>query len=144
MKKLALAICLLLASIAAQAQFEKGTMILNPSVTGLDFSYSKNDDAKFGIGAQAGTFLADGFALMVNAGADWSQPVDIYTLGTGARCYFNTTGVYNNDWGLGIEAGYAYFLSRTVTIEPAVYYKWRFDDSDNSRFGIKVGFGFYF
>ena len=80
MKKLALAICLLLASIAAQAQFEKGTMILNPSVTGLDFSYSKNDDAKFGIGAQAGTFLADGFALMVNAGADWSQPVDIYTL----------------------------------------------------------------
>ena len=68
MKKLALAICLLLASIAAQAQFEKGTMILNPSVTGLDFSYSKNDDAKFGIGAQAGTFLADGFALMVNAG----------------------------------------------------------------------------
>ncbi|BDW79469.1 hypothetical protein BFINE_52640 [Bacteroides finegoldii DSM 17565] len=46
--------------------------------------------------------------------------------------------------GVGIEAGYAYFLSRTVTIEPAVYYKWRFDDSDNSRFGIKVGFGFYF
>ena len=80
MKKLALAICLLLASIAAQAQFEKGTMILNPSVTGLDFSYSKNDDAKFGIGAQAGTFLADGFALMVNAGADWSQPVDMWLL----------------------------------------------------------------
>ena len=136
-------------------------MILNPSVTGLDFSYSKNDDAKFGLGAQVGTFLADGFALMVNAGADWSQPKDTYTLGTGVRCYFNTTGIYigggldwerirlkggehNNDWGVGIEAGYAYFLSRTVTIEPAVYYKWRFDDSDNSRFGIKVGFGFYF
>ena len=32
MKKLALAICLLLASIAAQAQFEKGTMILNLTV----------------------------------------------------------------------------------------------------------------
>ena len=39
MKKLALAICLLVVSIAAQAQFEKGKMILNPSVTGLDFSY---------------------------------------------------------------------------------------------------------
>ena len=65
MKKLALAICLLVVSIAAQAQFEKGKMILNPSVTGLDFSYSKNDKAKFGIGAQAGTFLADGIALMV-------------------------------------------------------------------------------
>ncbi len=161
MKKLALALCLLAVSFTAQAQFEKGTMILNPSVTGLDFSYSKNDDAKFGIGAQAGTFLADGFALMVNLGADWSQPKDTYTLGTGMRCYFNTTGIYlgggfdwervrykggghNNDWGLGIEAGYAYFLSKTVTIEPAVYYKWRFDDSDNSRFGVKIGFGFYF
>ena len=54
MKKLALALCLLAVSFTAQAQFEKGTMILNPSVTGLDFSYSKNDDAKFGIGAQAG------------------------------------------------------------------------------------------
>ena len=161
MKKLALVLCLLAVSFTAQAQFEKGTMILNPSVTGLDFSYSKNDDAKFGIGAQAGTFLADGFALMVNIGADWSQPKDTYTLGTGMRCYFNTTGIYlgggfdwervrykggshNNDWGLGIEAVYAYFLSKTVTIEPAVYYKWRFDDSDNSRFGVKIGFGFYF
>ena len=69
-------------------------MILNPSVTGLDFSYSKNDKAKFGIGAQAGTFLADGIALMVNVGADWSKPVDEYTLGTGMRFYFNSTGVY--------------------------------------------------
>ena len=97
MKKLALVLCLLAVSFTAQAQFEKGTMILNPSVTGLDFSYSKNDDAKFGIGAQAGTFLADGFALMVNIGADWSQPKDTYTLGTGMRCYFK----YNGDlsWG---------------------------------------------
>ena len=160
MKKLALAICLLVVSIAAQAQFEKGKMILNPSVTGLDFSYNKNDKATFGIGAQAGTFLADGIALMVNLGADWSKPVDGYTLSTGMRFYFNSTGVYlgggldwnrfrydggshRTDWGLGIEAGYAYFLSRTVTIEPAVYYKWRFNDSDMSRFGIKIGCGFY-
>ena len=72
MKKLALALCLLAVSFTAQAQFEKGTMILNPSVTGLDFSYSKNDDAKFGIGAQAGTFLADGFAFN---GKYWSRLV---------------------------------------------------------------------
>ena len=137
-------------------------MILNPSVTGLDFSYSKNDDAKFGIGAQAGTFLGRWYCF---DGKCRSRLVATrrmtYTLGTGMRCYFNTTGIYlgggfdwervrykggshNNDWGLGIEAGYAYFLSKTVTIEPAVYYKWRFDDSDNSRFGVKIGFGFYF
>ena len=103
MKKLALAICLLVVSIAAQAQFEKGKMILNPSVTGLDFSYNKNDKATFGIGAQAGTFLADGIALMVNLGADWSKPVDEYTLGTGMRFYFNSTGVY---LGGGLDSSY--------------------------------------
>lgn len=148
-------------TVTASAQFEKGTVIINPSLSGLNFSYSQNDKARFGIGAQVGTFLADGFALLVNAGADWSKPVDEYNLGTGMRVYFNSTGIYlgggidwnhfrwnsenhRSDWGLGIEAGYAYFLSRTVTIEPAVYYKWRFNDSDMSRFGVKVGFGFYF
>ena len=97
----------------------------------------------------------------VEASADWSKPIDVYTIGTGGRFYFNKTGVYlgagidlnryrmkgghsGTEWGLGIEAGYAYFLSKTVTIEPAVYYKWRFNDSDLSKFGIKIGFGFYF
>ncbi len=81
MKKLVLALCLLAVSFTAQAQFEKGTTIINPSLSGLDFSYSRNDKAKFGVGAQVGTFLAEGIALMVNAGADWSKPIDEYTLG---------------------------------------------------------------
>ena len=161
MKKVALVICLLVASLAAKAQFEQGKWIINPSLTGLDFSYSKDNKVKFGIAAKAGTFLVDGVALMVEAGADWSKPVDAYTLGTGVRYYFNSTGVYLGggldlnrfrwkggehltEWGLGIEAGYAYFLSRTVTVEPAVYYKWRFNDRDLSKFGVKIGFGFYF
>ena len=161
MKKVALIICLLVASLGAKAQFEQGKWIVNPSLTGLDFSYTKNDKAKFGVGAQVGTFVAEGIALMVNAGADLSKPIDIYTIGAGGRFYFNKTGIYlgagfdlnryrlngghgDTDWGLGVEAGYAFFLSRTVTLEPAVYYKWRFNDSDLSKFGIKLGFGFYF
>ncbi|MDR0938603.1 MAG: outer membrane beta-barrel protein [Mediterranea sp.] len=162
MKKLALLFAmLLLTSVAARAQFEKGTFILNPSVTGLDFSYSKNSKAHFGLGGQVGTFVANGFALLLNGDVSWSKPVDTYGLGAGARYYFSSTGIYlgagldwerysydggmrSSDWGVGLEAGYAFFLSRTVTIEPSVYYKWRFKDSDNSRFGIKIGFGFYF
>lgn len=160
MKKLVLLVCLLVASLGAQAQFEKGKWIINPSMTGLDFSFSNSEKAQFGAGAQVGTFLAEGIALMVQAGADWSKPIDTYTIGTGGRFYFNKTGVYlgagldlnrfrlkgghhETDWGLGIEAGYAFFLSRTVTIEPAAYYKWRFNDSDMSKFGIKIGFGIY-
>ena len=145
MKKLVLVVCLLVASLAARAQFEQGKWIINPSLTGLNFSYSNSE----------------GIALMVEASADWSKPIDVYTIGTGTRFYFNKTGVFlgagldlnryrmkgghtGTEWGVGIEAGYAYFLSRTVTIEPAIYYKWRFNDSDLSKFGLKVGFGFYF
>lgn len=161
MKKVALVICLLVASLVAKAQFEQGKWIVNPSLTGLNFTYSNDDKVQFGLGIKAGTFLVDGVALMIEAGADWSRPIDTYNLGTGARFYFNKTGVYigggldlsrvrwkgghhRTDWGVGLEAGYAYFLSRTVTIEPAVYYKWRFNDGDLSKFGVKIGFGFYF
>lgn len=49
-------------------------------------------------------------------------------------------GEHLTEWGLGIEAGYAYFLSRTVTVEPAVYYKWRFNDSDLSQVRCKDRF----
>ena len=40
-----------------------------------------------------------------------------------------------------VSATAAYFLSRTVTIEPAVYWD---INKDRSEFGLKVGFGFYF
>lgn len=43
MKKLALVICLLVASLGARAQFEQGKWIINPSLTGLNFSYSNSE-----------------------------------------------------------------------------------------------------
>ena len=49
-----------------------------------------------------------------------------------------------NDVMPGVEVGYAFFLSRTVTIEPAVYYNQSLKNhSDYSEFGLKVGFGIY-
>lgn len=161
MKKFALVVCLLVASVTAQAQFEKGKWVVNPSLTGLDFSYSKGDKAKFGFGTQGGAFLVDNVALLLTLGADWSKPQDTYKIGVGGRYYFESCGIYlgaglhmkrlsyaigknRTDWGMGLEAGYAFFLSRTVTIEPAAYYDLSFRDSDWSKFGLKVGFGFYF
>lgn len=41
MKKLMWIVCLLVVSVTAQAQFEKGKWIVNPSVTGLGLSYSE-------------------------------------------------------------------------------------------------------
>ena len=47
MKKLALVICLLVASLGARAQFEQGKWIINPSLTGLNFSYSNSEKAQY-------------------------------------------------------------------------------------------------
>mgnify|MGYP003234591793 FL=1 len=162
MKKLALFVCLLVVTVAAQAQFEKGKWILNPSITGLEFSHDTGTDkTSFGLEAKGGAFLLDNIALLVHAGAAWNtggSDLDVYTLGVGGRYYFDKIGVYLGadvnvdrwDWGhdlddtkfsFGLEAGYAFFLTRTVTIEPAAYWN---VNSDRSKFGLKVGFGFYF
>ena len=53
MKKLALFVCLLVVTVAAQAQFEKGKWILNPSITGLEFSHDTGTDkTSFGLEAK--------------------------------------------------------------------------------------------
>lgn len=159
MKRLALLVCLLVATVAAQAQFEKGKWFVNPSITGLNLSYNtETEKAHFGIEAKGGAFLVDNVALLLRAGASWQGGgTDIYTVGVGGRYYIDKIGVFLgadvnlNRWnwdggdltrfGFGLEAGYAFFLSRTVTIEPAAYWD---VNKDRSEFGLKVGFGFYF
>ena len=161
MKKLAMMLCLLVVAVAAQAQFEKGKWILNPSLTGLELSHDTGaDKTSFGFEAKGGYFLLDNVALTAHGGVSWNtggSDIDLYTLGVGARYYFSNVGVYlgadvnldrydvggydDTQCSFGLEAGYAFFLSRTVTIEPAAYWN---VNSDRSQFGIKVGFGFYF
>ena len=161
MKKLVLFVCLLVATVAAQAQFEKGKWIVNPSISGLGLSHNTDTDkTSFAIEAKGGAFLLDNVALLVHAGAAWNNggsDTDVYTLGVGGRYYVSNIGIYLGadvnvdrwDWGtsddtkfsFGAEAGYAFFLTRTVTLEPAVYWN---VNSDRSVFGLKVGFGFYF
>lgn len=161
MRKLALFVCLLVVTVAAQAQFEKGKWIANPSITGMDLSYDTGvDKMSFGFEAKGGAFLLDNVALLVHAGAGWNtggSDVDVYTLGVGSRYYFSKVGIYlgadvnvdrwawdNTDdtkFSLGLEAGYAFFLTRSVTIEPAAYWN---VNGDRAKFGLKVGFGLYF
>ena len=65
MKKLALLVCLLVATVAAQAQFEKGKWILNPSISGLGLSHNtETDKTSFGIEAKGGAFLLDNVATV--------------------------------------------------------------------------------
>lgn len=163
MKKVCLLLCLMVASLAAQAQFEKGKWIINPSVSGLDMAYDTDADRfSFGAAVKGGCFLVDNFALLVQGGVQWNDRgthTDIYRMGVGTRYYFSKIGIYvgadvnvdRHDYGkhlgddtkfsFGMDAGYAFFLSRTVTLEPAFY--WNVDE-DRHKFGLKLGFGFYF
>ena len=149
MRRLALLVCLLIGTVAAHAQFEKGKWFVNPSITGLNLSYNtETDKAHFGLEAKGGAFLMDNVALLIDAGAKWQGGgTDVYTLGVGGRYYIDKVGVFLGAdvnltrFGFGLEGGYAFFLSRTVTIEPAVYWD---INKDRSEFGLKVGFGFYF
>ena len=72
MKKLMFIFSLLLVTVVAQAQFEKGKWFVNPSVTGLNLSYNtQTEKAHFGIEANGGAFLVDNVALLLRAGAQW-------------------------------------------------------------------------
>lgn len=160
MKKCTLLICLLLFSLLVHAQFEKGKWVVNPALTGLGFSHDTGTDkTSFGFGVQGGAFVVDNVALLLRGGIQLNEgsTTDVYSLGVGGRYYFSRVGIYlganvnvdRRDWdtgddtkfSFGMEAGYAFFLSRTVTLEPAVY--WNIN-GDRSKFGLKLGFGFYF
>lgn len=162
MKKLLLLLCLLASVVTAQAQFEKGKWIVNPSVTGLGLSYDTQvDKASFGLDVNGGVFMADNLALLVRAGLSCNEgadaDTDVYSLGVGGRYYFSQVGIFlganvnvdrfdgemvdDTKFSFGMEAGYAFFLSRTVTLEPALYWN---VNNDRSKFGLKLGFGLYF
>ena len=162
MKKIMLVLGVLVAATQAYAQFEKGTWYLNTSVTGLNLSHSKYEGTNFGFSTGGGAFIADNLAmLLVFKGNYVEHGMDETSFGAGARYYFSNCGVYG---GLGLaykylsnsiyrknlvcltpELGYAFFLNKTITIEPAVYYDLSFVNcSDYSKLGFRLGFGFYF
>ena len=81
---------------------------------------------------------------------------DHATIGAGLRYYIIQNGLYlgangkfihanhsYNDVMPGIEVGYAFFVNRSVTIEPALYYDHSFNDSKYSTVGLKIGLGIY-
>jgi hypothetical protein len=63
-------------------------------------------------------------------------------LGAGAT-YKHANHNYN-DIMPGVEIGYAFFINRHVTIEPALYYEQSFKDhSKYSNVGLRLGLGIY-
>ena len=130
--------------------------------TGLDLSHSKYEGTNFGFTLGGGAFVADNFAVLLNFKGQYVEHgTDETSIGAQGRYYLSSCGVYG---GLGMaykhlssgdykknlvcltpEVGYAFFLGRNLTVEPAVYYDLSFNHtSEYSKLGFKIGFGLYF
>ncbi len=160
MKKIVILLLLLSASISSFAQFEKGKYYAATALTGLDLNYSGFKKFNIGFDIKAGYFIIDELMLLADLGWDHQggkDNPDYGTFGVGGRYYIIQNGLYlgvnikylhadhdYNDILPGLEVGYAFFLSRTVTVEPAIYYDQSFrKHSDYSKIGLRIGFGFY-
>lgn len=160
MRRIALLFMVVLMTVAANAQFQKGKGYVGASLTGINLSYNGGDGFNFGLEAKGGYLVADNLMLlgMVSFEHNGNDAVaDHFTAGVGGRYYIIQNGLFlgvnakllhanhnYNDLMPGLELGYAFYVNRSVTIEPAIYYDQSFrKHSDYSTIGLKVGVGIY-
>ena len=155
MKKIALFVVALVMSVAANAQFEQGKGYLGASLSGFDLS-SQAKKFHLMLDAKLGYMFADNLMALGEVGYEKTEDMP-YTLsaGAGARYYIIQNGLYLgaglkyshredfNDLVPNLHLGYAFFLSRTVTLEPELYFDFSTKSSDYSNYGLRIGVGVY-
>ena len=159
-KKLSLLLLTLMVALSASAQFEQGKKYISASFSGLDMGYNGSSEFNVGLQAKGGYFLADNLAVVGLIGYNHvggDETPDRVSLGVQGRYYIIQNGRYlgagatykhanhnYNDIMPGVEIGYAFFINRHVTIEPAIYYEQSFKDhSKYSNVGLRLGLGIY-
>ncbi len=155
MKKIALFVMALMISVAANAQFEKGKGYLGASLSGFDMG-SENKEFKFEISAKAGYLFSDDWMALGELGYKHNEhESDAVVIGAAARHYFSKNGIFvggglkykhaesYNDLLPGVHAGYAFFLTRTVTLEPELYFDISTKNSKYTSYGLRIGVGVY-
>jgi hypothetical protein len=156
-KKIALLFVGLLMAVSANAQFEQGKMYANAGFSGIDLSFNSTQKWNLNLNLKLGYMVIDD--LMVLADGMWGirQKADNeFRLGGGVRYYIEQNGIYLgagvrykhlpdfDDFLPNVNVGYAFFLSRTVTVEPELYYDISTKSfKDYSGFGLRIGFGIY-
>ena len=144
--------------------FNAGKMYISTKVSGLNFSYTGHDKLNLNLSANVGYFIDDDVMLGFNGqvafysrGEGLDSKLQEVGLGGYARYYMEQNGLYlgvsanwaykldvYNDFQPEVNLGYAFFLSRTVTIEPEIYYRQSFvNHSKYSGAGLRIGFGIY-
>lgn len=137
--------------------FTEGKWYASAGLSGLDLSYNSTREWNFNINAKAGYMFEDNW--MVLGEGMWGVyhgASNEFRLGAGVRYYIEQNGLYLgagarykhafkcDDFLPNVNVGYAFFLSRTVTVEPELYYDMSTRSfKDNSGFGFRIGFGIY-
>ncbi|MBQ2122484.1 MAG: outer membrane beta-barrel protein [Bacteroidaceae bacterium] len=164
MKRILLTLIASVALISAHAQFEQKKKYINASVSELNMSFNDKTDLSGNFNLAVGYFVDNNFLVKGDVGYGYADESNRFNAGLGTRYYFQRNGVFvgvggNLSWrehggyrGHGkwlvdvpAEVGYAFFINRHVTIEPALYYKVCLNEfKDYSEAGFKIGFGVYF
>ena len=145
-KKIVLIMATLLLTLTAHAQFEAEKMYVGGSLTGLNLNYNGKDKLNLGVQAQVGYFLEDNWMVLAQASFQHYGRYYVVQNGLylGANCKLVHAYHNYNDLMPGVELGYAFFISRTATIEPAIYYDQSFKShKDYSTVGFKIGISLY-
>lgn len=160
MKKVFITILLAIIGVAsASAQFEIGKKYLGIGINGLDISYSEHTNFSIGLATKAGYMIEDDVMLIGDLGFNLrNKDAQEIVVGGAGRYYIEQNGIFLqvgahyiheapnfNDVTITPEVGYCFFLNRHLTVEPSVYYDMSLTSfSNKSKFGLKVGLGWYF
>lgn len=160
-------LCGMLFSLTTQAQtqtwnsetpFAKNKYYVGASLSTAGLTYSKDENWNASLHVKGGYLFEDDWMITANVGCDYHRlDSNSLTAGAGLRYYIVQNGLYLgaganyvhrngfDDLMPTVQLGYAFFLNRTVTVEPEVYYNQSLKNHDlYSGFGIRVGIGIYF
>ena len=165
MKKLLMAAIGLMMAMSVNAQYLNSPekvfffffWMIGASASGLDLSWHKGQKWNLSLDAKAGYLIVDDFMITGKVGYNNSTYThSSVNVGAGLRYYVEENGIYVgagckyahtdgfDDLLPEANVGYAFFLSRHITIEPEVYYELSTKSSDYSGVGLKLGFALYF
>ena len=139
--------------------FYQGKYYAGASLSGFDLRYNGCEKWNFDLTGKCGYLFTDNWMVTGQLEYDYRKHgSNTFKAGVGARYYIEQNGLFlgaganyvhqyhcYDDFMPTIQLGYSFFLNRTMTIEPELYYNQSLKDhSDYSGFGFRIGFGIYF
>jgi hypothetical protein len=162
MKKLLLVVVVSLCAFAsANAQIGQGTILVGAS-SNFGFTNVSPDGGdsytKFDLHGKVGYFFIENLTGGIKLDYAKVDEASAFGFGVFGRYYLNNViilgaslGTYKEDYGsfdasattLGLEGGYAAFITDNIAVEPTLNIDLFSGDIDRTNFGLNVGFTLY-